>query len=351
MVKADGVSKPVASVTVGDQRAAKLVILGLSVLERNVRQLERAGFSVRLSRENEHFGFEAAAVSLRGDFQYPNAFFKTLKKDARALPNHVHDVPSLLRNGEPAAVAALEKALFDEILAGTGGVIARAINKKISFRLTRFLVRTRVTPNAITVVNFLIGVVGCLMLSSPSWGTRVLGATLVQANSILDGCDGEVAALKVLSSKLGAWLDTIVDDVLNNLVLIFLCVGLYLESRDPLFLRVSVATVSASLGVSLFLYHYLVTHGTQNAADYRLSWDKGGKGGGASGKSWFDVVKVLLKRDCFIFIGFVLFVLDLRYVLVGLFLPVFGAFFLYLASFIHGAVSANSSAVPGESDG
>lgn len=336
-------AKPVAILSVRDERAAGLNVLGLTVLERNVRQLERAGFDVRVESGGDGGG---TGVFLRGDFQYPNAYFRELKGTPVRQPGL--DVPELLNNGESAAVAVLEKSFFDEILEGTGGVIARAINKKLSFRLTRLLVRTRWTPNALTFVNFLVGAVGCLLLASLSWPVRIIGAVLVQANSVIDGCDGEMAALKVLSSRLGAWLDTIADDVLNNLMLICLCFGLYRESHDPVFLRVSVATVMASLGVSFFIYHYLVTHGTQNAAHYRLSWDKGAPSG-ESGKSWFDVVKVLLKRDCFIFIGFVLIVLDLRYVLVGLFLPVCGAFFLYLASFLYGMRSSvRSSALDGK---
>ena len=41
--------------------------------------------------------------------------------------------------------------------------------------------------------------------------------------SMLDGCDGELARVRFQQSKLGAWLDTFVDDVLN--VLITVAVG------------------------------------------------------------------------------------------------------------------------------
>ncbi len=34
---------------------------------------------------------------------------------------------------------------------------------------------------------------------------------MVQAASVIDGCDGEVARLKHLSSPRGAWLDTVLD--------------------------------------------------------------------------------------------------------------------------------------------
>ena len=39
----------------------------------------------------------------------------------------------------------------------------------------------------------------------------LLGALLAQLSSILDGCDGEIARLKLLKSKFGRWLDQVLD--------------------------------------------------------------------------------------------------------------------------------------------
>jgi len=39
----------------------------------------------------------------------------------------------------------------------------------------------------------------------------VIGGLLIQAASVIDGCDGEVARLKHRSSPRGAWLDTVLD--------------------------------------------------------------------------------------------------------------------------------------------
>ena len=39
----------------------------------------------------------------------------------------------------------------------------------------------------------------------------LLGALLAQLSSILDGCDGELARLKLLESKFGGWLDQVLD--------------------------------------------------------------------------------------------------------------------------------------------
>ena len=46
----------------------------------------------------------------------------------------------------------------------------------------------------------------------------VLGWPLEHTQSVLDGCDGELARVSFQQSKLGAWLDTFVDDVLNVVI-------------------------------------------------------------------------------------------------------------------------------------
>jgi phosphatidylglycerophosphate synthase len=43
----------------------------------------------------------------------------------------------------------------------------------------------------------------------------IAGAALVQVQSILDGCDGELARLKMQGSRLGEWLDNVIDDAIN----------------------------------------------------------------------------------------------------------------------------------------
>jgi hypothetical protein len=117
----------------------------------------------------------------------------------------------------------------------------------------------------------------------------------------------------------------------------FVCadLGLYFQYHEEGLLKICIATTFASLGVSFFIYHFLITHGTQNAAHYRLSWERSTSSGSGK-KSLFDTVKPVLKRDFFIFLAALLIVFDLRRVLLGLFVPIWIAFFLYLASFLYG---------------
>jgi len=63
-----------------------------------------------------------------------------------------------------------------------------------------------------TVVANVIGALGVVLVFQGTWATLALGALLVQLQSILDGCDGEIARLKFKSSKIGEWLDNVLDD-------------------------------------------------------------------------------------------------------------------------------------------
>src|SRR5690606_26253831 len=53
----------------------------------------------------------------------------------------------------------------------------------------------------------------------------LIAGTLMQLNSILDGCDGELARVRFQGSKLGQWLDTVGDDLSNVLFWAALAIG------------------------------------------------------------------------------------------------------------------------------
>jgi len=53
-----------------------------------------------------------------------------------------------------------------------------------------------------------------------------IAGVLLELNSILDSCDGELARLRYQYSKLGQWLDNLSDDVVDNVFLIAVGHGL-----------------------------------------------------------------------------------------------------------------------------
>jgi len=113
------------------------------------------------------------------------------------------------------ALKRAEDALFRSLGKRTDGPVSRWINRPISTFVTRRLVGTNITPNQMTVVANVIGALGVFLVFQGTWAMLALGSLLVQLQSILDGCDGEIARLKFKSSKVGEWLDNILDDQVN----------------------------------------------------------------------------------------------------------------------------------------
>ena len=115
----------------------------------------------------------------------------------------------------PALLRAAEDVLFDSLRKRTDGPVSRHLNRPMSLFVTRRLVRTNITPNQMTIVANLIGALGVILVFQGTWTTLAIGALLVHAQSVLDGCDGEIARLKFRSSRLGEWLDNVLDDQVN----------------------------------------------------------------------------------------------------------------------------------------
>jgi phosphatidylglycerophosphate synthase len=85
----------------------------------------------------------------------------------------------------------------------------RLYMREISLRITRLLVTTKVTPNQLTYVMTLAGVLAAPALLVPGiWGA-VLGVVAVQLYLLLDCVDGEVARWKQQFSLSGVYLDRV----------------------------------------------------------------------------------------------------------------------------------------------
>jgi CDP-L-myo-inositol myo-inositolphosphotransferase len=114
------------------------------------------------------------------------------------------DTPETLVEAERQLLSSLNKG-------GQDGFVSQWINRPLSTLLSKYLVQTGVTPNQITVASFLIGLIGAGFLAAGGYVVGALGGLLIQAASVIDGCDGEVARLKGIATPRGAWLDTMLD--------------------------------------------------------------------------------------------------------------------------------------------
>ena len=133
----------------------------------------------------------------------------------------------------PEAYRHAEKILLNSCRKETDGVISRNFNRFISLFISRWLVRLPISANVITVLTTFIGVSTYYFMSSGEYLAMLLGAFLFKLASVLDGVDGEMARLRMSQSKVGAWLDTISDNITYLAFLVGLFQGLWIRGYIP----------------------------------------------------------------------------------------------------------------------
>src|SRR5881396_3977549 len=111
------------------------------------------------------------------------------------------------------------------------GFVSRFLNRPISRRITRFLLKVPIHPNGWTISIFVLPLIAGAFLVRGDYASVVIGAAIFQAFSILDGCDGEIARAKNLESKLGERLDYFCDFIASLLAVLALGFGLRRSSE------------------------------------------------------------------------------------------------------------------------
>jgi hypothetical protein len=116
-----------------------------------------------------------------------------------------------------------QRALLQSLRRPHDGLGDRYAIRPVSLRLTALLAAMRATPNQVTCLNILVGVGACIAAA----GLHLIAAgALIILQVVLDSCDGELARLRHMSSKLGMWLDNVSDDLIDNAFVIALGAGL-----------------------------------------------------------------------------------------------------------------------------
>ncbi len=127
---------------------------------------------------------------------------------------------------------AAEQKLDKWLVKPTDGVFAR-MNRKVSIPISRQLIKFPITPNMVSLftlgVSFLAGVYFAL----GGWANMLFGAILSVFASILDGCDGEVARLKLQESAFGCWLETVCDYLYYVFIFVGMMIGVL--GRGPVY--------------------------------------------------------------------------------------------------------------------
>jgi hypothetical protein len=172
---------------------------------------------------------------------------------------------------------AAHRLLYRILIKPQDNAITRYLYRPVSFPLTKLFLRTPITPNQISYLVGTMVAIGVYLTASASMNRVIAGTAICLAASYVDCCDGEVARLKLLSSKLGAWLDTIIDEISSVAYMAALGWHCHLHfgpgylgdlGFDPWSAAIWLGLVTYLLTIYVVYYNIIVVVGSANSQDY-----------------------------------------------------------------------------------
>src|SRR6266545_866142 len=112
------------------------------------------------------------------------------------------------------------------------GPVARLLNRGLSWRLSLPLLRAGVSPDAATLLAFVLALLAAGALAAGhEWSAAlVAGGVLTQIASMVDGVDGEIARASLRASPAGAFLDSVLDRIADAALLAGLALAAGLDT-------------------------------------------------------------------------------------------------------------------------
>jgi phosphatidylglycerophosphate synthase len=238
----------------------------------------------RFSSNDADQGGEIAVGPMRGLLEQGGLRNEPLRSSTGELPFALNGRPE----DRDEAELRLARSLRHET-ASTDALLARWLDRRLSWRISLRLARTRITPNQVTIANTCIGLASALMFAIPSYGWRLLASVLFLASTTIDGIDGELARLQMCETEWGGKLDVITDNVVHIAVFAGIFIGVYRASANPIFLWLMVVQLAGFAIAALSTFMAFRIRGPQ-------------------AQKWIEKVERISGRDfAYLLIGFALF--------------------------------------------
>jgi phosphatidylglycerophosphate synthase len=152
----------------------------------------------------------------------------------------------------PSARAA-ERLLWASLTSSSDGFVDRHFNRPMGRPLAKLLIRTRVSPNAVSIVSILIGLAAAGCFAIGNYAAAILGSLLFQLSAVVDCVDGDIARSVFKESPLGKWLDLAGDQVVHVAVFLGMAAGLATPGQPIVWWLGLSATAGALLSFALVL--------------------------------------------------------------------------------------------------
>lgn len=153
----------------------------------------------------------------------------------------------LLRSASDVAPAT--RFLFGQIRKSItlDGVIAFYVMRPLARVVTRLLLNTSVSPNQATLAALACGIAAAICAAMGGATLAIFAGLFYWSGGVLDCVDGELARLRLQSSKIGEWLDSMVDEFSTISLVVGLGIGLARDGQGDYWLLLGIG--AAILGI------------------------------------------------------------------------------------------------------
>ena len=123
-------------------------------------------------------------------------------------------------------------------------VIHSYIHRPLSLEIIRLIWNTNITANQITIFRIIFNLVALISFSQGTFIGFIVGFTSFQINEILDHVDGMYSRLKNQTSKIGAFLEVIFDDLFagsQGLLGLSIAYGAYIYTNELIYIWIYIS--------------------------------------------------------------------------------------------------------------
>lgn len=151
---------------------------------------------------------------------------------------------------------------------------SRIFGRHISIYFTWVMLKLDLTPNQATLIAFIFGIVGLLLLSVSNFFLFLLGFICFHLYIIIDSSDGEMARYLNMKSEMGAFYDKLLHYIMKIGILVVISIQIFNLTQNLLYIILGLITGLLS-GFSSTFYHLLprnniISYSDQIKEDGRL---------------------------------------------------------------------------------
>ncbi len=168
---------------------------------------------------------------------------------------------------DPVSTTHATRQLWASLTSSADGLVDKYFNRPVGRALfSKWLIHTPISPNQVSVVATLIGLLSAACFATGSATAAIWGAILLQLSAIVDCVDGDLARVLFKESPLGKWLDIVGDQVVH--IGVFVCIGIGLYRAGS---AAPVLPLAASAAIGVVISFIIVMRGLMQPESQRNS--------------------------------------------------------------------------------